>query len=109
MRQRLLQYLACPACGGSLELSGVTASHGDHALEGELSCASCKARFSITRGIPRFAALERLDADKAATAANFGWQWQHFTQEDQKYADQFLGWIAPVTPEFFKDKIVLEG
>jgi SAM-dependent methyltransferase len=109
MRQGLLQYLACPACDGSLELSGVTASDGIHVMEGELGCASCQARFPITRGIPRFAALEELDADKAATAANFGWQWQHFTQEDQKYADQFLAWIAPVTPEFFKDKIVLEG
>ena len=44
-----------------------------------------------------------------ATAANFGWQWQHFTQEDKRYAEQFLGWIAPVTPEFFRDKVVLEG
>ena len=109
MRQRLLQYLACPACDGTLEISGVTASDGSHTLEGELSCVSCKARFPITRGIPRFAALDKLDADKAATAAKFGWQWQHFTQEDQKYADQFLGWIAPVTAEFFRDKIVLEG
>ncbi|HEU4870512.1 MAG TPA: class I SAM-dependent methyltransferase, partial [Pyrinomonadaceae bacterium] len=39
----------------------------------------------------------------------FGWQWQHFTQEDERYAEQFLGWIAPVTPEFFRDKVVLEG
>ncbi|MBA3514221.1 MAG: methyltransferase domain-containing protein [Pyrinomonadaceae bacterium] len=109
MRQRLLQYLACRACDGSLELSGVSFSDDSHVLEGELACTSCKAGFPITRGIPRFAALEKLDPGKAATAANFGWQWQHFTQEDQKYADQFLGWIAPVTPEFFKDKIVLEG
>ena len=34
---------------------------------------------------------------------------EHFTQTDQKYEQQFLGWIAPVIPEFFKDKIVLEG
>jgi len=48
-------------------------------------------------------------ADKAATAENFGWQWQHFTQADDKYEQQFLGWLTPVTPEFFKDKVVLEG
>jgi SAM-dependent methyltransferase len=46
---------------------------------------------------------------QARTAAGFGWQWQHFTQEDERYAEQFLGWIAPVTPEFFRDKVVLEG
>jgi SAM-dependent methyltransferase len=50
-----------------------------------------------------------VEDDKAATAANFGWQWQHFTQFDDKYEQQFLGWIAPVRPEFFKDKVVLEG
>jgi SAM-dependent methyltransferase len=109
MRQSLLQYLACPACDGSLELAAITASDGSHVLEGRLDCASCKAEFPITRGIPRFAVAEKLDVDKAATAASFGWQWQHFTQEDQKYNDQFLAWIAPVTSEFFTDKVVLEG
>jgi SAM-dependent methyltransferase len=59
--------------------------------------------------VPRFASLDEVEAEKAATAAGFGWQWQHFTQADDKYEQQFLGWIAPVAPEFFKDKIVLEG
>jgi SAM-dependent methyltransferase len=78
-------------------------------MEGELRCRSCAASFPIIRGIPRFANPDLIDSDKAATAAGFGWQWQHFTQEDTRYAEQFLGWIAPVTPEFFRDKIVLEG
>ena len=78
-------------------------------MEGELRCTSCAASFPIIRGIPRFANPELIDSDKAATAAGFGWQWQHFTQEDARYAEQFLGWIAPVTPEFFRDKVVLEG
>jgi SAM-dependent methyltransferase len=52
---------------------------------------------------------EKVEADKAATAENFGWQWQHFVQSDELYADQFLGWIAPVTPKFFQGKLVLEG
>ncbi|MEJ7711029.1 MAG: class I SAM-dependent methyltransferase [Pyrinomonadaceae bacterium] len=38
-----------------------------------------------------------------------GWQWQHFTQEDERYAGQFLGWIAPVKEDFFVGKMVLEG
>lgn len=61
------------------------------------------------RGVPRFAALDQVEAEKAATAANFGWQWQHFTQSDEKYDQQFLGWLAPVEKHFFKDKVVLEG
>ncbi len=109
MKERLLQYLACPDCGGPIELHAVTANEGSELMEGELACASCRRKFPLTRGIPRFAELSKIEADKAATAASFGWQWQYFTQEDEKYADQFLGWIAPVTPGFFKDKVVLEG
>jgi len=78
-------------------------------MEGALRCGACATSFPITRGIPRFAHLEEVESDKQATAANFGWQWQHFTEEDTRYAEQFLGWIAPVTPEFFRDKVVLEG
>jgi SAM-dependent methyltransferase len=109
MKERLLQYLACPACGGLIELLRVTTSEGSELIEGELGCASCHKSFPLIRGIPRFAELDQIESDKALTAASFGWQWQHFTQEDARYADQFLGWIAPVKPEFFENKVVLEG
>jgi SAM-dependent methyltransferase len=109
LKERLLPILVCPTCGGSIELSAVTSREENEIIEGELRCGSCPALFPILRGIPRFANLENLASDKAATAAGFGWQWQHFTQEDSRYAEQFLGWIAPVQPDFFKDKIVLEG
>ena len=78
-------------------------------MEGELRCRSCASSFPITSGVPRFADLADVESDKQATAENFGWQWRHFTQEDSRYAEQLLGWIAPVTPEFFRDKVVLEG
>jgi SAM-dependent methyltransferase len=78
-------------------------------MEGELRCAPCAKSFPITSGVPRFANLAQVESDKRATAEGFGWQWQHFTQEDDRYAEQFLGWIAPVKPEFFHNKIVLEG
>ncbi|HEY0004016.1 MAG TPA: methyltransferase domain-containing protein [Pyrinomonadaceae bacterium] len=109
MRERLLPYLACPACGGEIHLLAVAKSEAEHVLEGDLDCIACGRRFPVVRGVPRFADLEEVEADKAATARNFGWQWQHFTQEDGRYAEQFLGWIAPVEPEFFKGKVVLEG
>jgi SAM-dependent methyltransferase len=78
-------------------------------MDGEFRCSACASSFPITSGIPRFANLDEVESEKRATAAGFGWQWQHFTQEDERYAEQFLGWIAPVTPEFFRDKVVLEG
>lgn len=109
MKPKLLEYLRCPSCEGAIILRSVGQEEGLEIIEAQLGCVSCLKIFPVLRGVPRFAAAENLDADKAATAENFGWQWQHFTHEDERYADQFLGWIAPVRPEFFKEKLVLEG
>jgi SAM-dependent methyltransferase len=87
----------------------VNEGENNEIISGELHCSSCSRKFLIVRGIPRFADLEQIDSDKQETAENFGWQWQHFTQEDSRYADQFLGWLQPVTPQFCQDKVVLEG
>ena len=108
MKETLLSYLVCPSCEGPLDLS-VRSAEQTEIMEGEFRCPACTSSFPITSGIPRFANLDQLKSDKRATATGFGWQWQHFTQEDERYAEQFLGWIAPVTPEFFRDKVVLEG
>jgi SAM-dependent methyltransferase len=108
LKERLLQYLSCPACGGAISLSSAK-REAEEIIEGQLACGACARMWPIERGVPRFAPLDEIEAEKAATAAGFGWQWQHFTQADDKYEQQFLGWIAPVAPEFFKDKIVLEG
>lgn len=108
MKETLLSYLVCPSCEGPLALS-VRDAEQREIIEGELRCSACTTAFPITSGIPRFANPDRVDGDKRATAASFGWQWQHFTQQDDRYAEQFLGWIAPVTPDFFRDKVVLEA
>lgn len=110
MKEKLLQHLACPQeCGGEIRLSAVAAREGAEVITGELECAACARPFPIQRGVPRFADTAQIEEDKAATAANFGWQWQHFTQQDELYAEQMLGWLAPVKPEFFAGKLVLEG
>jgi SAM-dependent methyltransferase len=109
MKRKLLDYLRCPSCEGRLRLGSVDQEENTEILEGRLDCESCARSFPILRGIPRFASQDELDLGKAETAENFGWQWQYFTQKEETYADQFLGWIAPVAPEFFRGKIVLEG
>jgi SAM-dependent methyltransferase len=109
MKERLLKYLVCPSCSGEIVLSQVAHRDDAEIMEGELTCAACARTAPIVRGIPRFAQLEQVGTEKAATAKQFGWQWQHFTQSDELYEDQFLGWIGPVQPEFFRDKVVLEG
>src|SRR2546421_177142 len=109
MKKRLLQYLACPECGGEIRLLSVAKEDNGEILEGDLDCVGCAKHFPVVRGVPRFAELDKIEEDKAATASSFGWEWQHFTQEDERYGEQMLGWIDPVKPEFFKDKIVLDG
>lgn len=109
MKEKLLELLACPACGGDILSAHVGAREEKEIIEGLLSCRKCDREYKIERGVPRFAALDKIEQDKAETAANFGWQWTHFTQEDKKYADQFLGWLQPVKPDYFRDKIILEG
>ncbi len=109
MKRKLLDYLICPSCAAQLELTEVVRTEGEEIIQGQLACTACKLAFQILRGVPRFVSSEGLEADQAATAESFGWQWQHFTHTDELYAEQFLGWIAPVTPNFFENKLVLEG
>ena len=109
MKRRLLQYLACPSCAKEIQLGQIEKSEGEEILDGELLCVACNRRYPIRAGIPRFVELDAIERDKAATAENFGWQWQHFNETDEHYAKQFLGWIGPVKQEFFAGKVVLEG
>ena len=109
MKPGLLDYLACPACEGDIRVLQADAQDETGIVEGTLECAGCTKQFPIVRGVPRFADLEGVDPEKAATASSFGFEWQHFTQQDERYGDQLLGWIAPVKPEFFKNKVVLDG
>jgi SAM-dependent methyltransferase len=108
VKNSLLKYLCCPDCSGDLQLHD-TESEGNEIMKGALACVACDRRFAIERGIPRFANLTEVAADKKATAENFGWSWQEFSHENEVYDEQFLGWISPVKPDFFKDKVVLEG
>jgi len=109
MKEKLLDLLACPTCGGDILLADASKYEGKEIIDGVLTCKKCTREFKVVRGVPRFADLDKIEQDKAETAGNFGWQWTHFTQEDEMYADQMLGWLQPVIPEFFKDKVVLEG
>jgi len=109
MKEKLLDMLACPTCGGDILLANAGKYEDKEIIEGVLSCRKCTREYNIVRGVPRFVDLGRIEQDKAETAENFGWQWTHFTQEDTKYSDQFLGWLQPVKPGFFEGKVVLEG
>ena len=109
MKERLLHLLACPTCGGDILLAYASKYDGREIIEGVLTCKKCAREYRVVRGVPRFVDLRKIEEDKLETAENFGWQWTNFTQEDPKYADQFLGWLQPVGPDFFARKVVLDG
>lgn len=70
MNPDLLDLLACPACGGSLELLAESTVNGQ-IDSGRLKCTSCEIRAPIVGGIPRFVPGE-------AYAESFGFQWSRF-------------------------------
>jgi SAM-dependent methyltransferase len=107
MKETLLPLLACPGCGGNLDLT-VTQADADEISAGELRCAVCARCYPVRHGIPRFVELDN-DAVQRETAENFGAQWLVFDQVQEHHQQQFLDWIAPVTPEFVRGKLVLEG
>ena len=110
MKKKLLQYLACPSCtDADICLRSTAEEDGIEIISGDLECVECGRIFPIVRGIPRFADLVEIDQDKLATAESFGWSWQQFSHDDSRYDEQFLAWIAPVRPDFFEGKIVLEA
>jgi SAM-dependent methyltransferase len=109
VKERLLDLLACPFCGGDILLAYASKYEEKEIIDAVLTCKKCTREYKVVRGVPRFADLGKMEKDKAETAENFGWQWTHFTQEDPKYNDQFLGWLRPVTPDFFEGQVVLEG
>src|SRR6185369_7740178 len=109
MKERLLQYLACPNCRGEISVAEVTAREALEIIEGSLACEACARSFPIVHGVPRFASMADVGEEKADIAERFGWEWKNFTQRDDRYAEQLLGWLNPVRPEFFKDKVVLDA
>lgn len=106
MKERLLELLVCPACGGGLALDAWTRD-GEEVMTGEIACAGCAATYPVREGIPRLIPGV-LSEEKRRTAAAFGYEWRHFTELHAQYRDQFLDWMRPLEPSFFADKVVLD-
>ena len=71
MRERFLDLLACPRCGGGLAFADVRERSGDAVVEGSLRCGKCDERYPIEKRVPVFVPRENY-------ADNFGWQWKQF-------------------------------
>lgn len=105
-----LRVLRCPGCQGELTRAGAT-----------LTCAQCTETFATSGGIPRMllrpmrealAGEQRaqdIDERRVATAQSFGYEWTHFAAMRPEWERNFLDYMAPHGPEFFRGKRVLDG
>jgi SAM-dependent methyltransferase len=107
MRERALDFLTCPECGGDFALEA-SERQGGHVMSGSLCCRSCSKRYPISGGIPRLAA-QFVDPAATETAGRFGKQWKTFDQIQQHHERNLREWLHPVGPEDFRDRIVLEA
>jgi SAM-dependent methyltransferase/uncharacterized protein YbaR (Trm112 family) len=106
MKRGALDYLCCPECGSALELA-TDESGGSDVMTGTLRCKSGVHAYPIVRGIPRFAS--GLGGVEARTAEAFGYEWTRYAELAARYRQQFVDWLRPVRPEFFRGRVVLEG
>ena len=119
MRLRLLDWIACPACGGDLDLtvtkSGrspawtatprVPSRHDDEVVvdEGTLTCAGCAARYPVTAGVPR------LLVDPTSTGPATGHRWTRFDTAVPAYEEHLRELVAPLVPDDLLGKRVLDA
>jgi uncharacterized protein YbaR (Trm112 family)/ubiquinone/menaquinone biosynthesis C-methylase UbiE len=111
MKRELLEFLVCPDCQGELSCE-VFSEDESGIIAGKLHCPACEQVFPIRDEIPRFITTESpLQGENKKTADAFGWEWQKFSElhDIATYEKQFLDWIHPIQPEFFRDKTVLDA
>ena len=106
MKRSLVEDLRCPVSSDPLVLEAAEES-GEVGV-GELVCIGCNRRWPVCGGIPRLVPPD-LEAQQRKTASAFGWQWQHFVEMHPEFEAQFLDWIHPIRPEFFRGKRVLDA
>lgn len=97
MRPELLELLACPRCGGALDLGARPETEAGHVISGELACGGCGRAFPIVRGVPRLlpdaARRARVRDD---TAARFGYEWRRFSDFDlAEESASMATWFRP--------------
>jgi SAM-dependent methyltransferase/uncharacterized protein YbaR (Trm112 family) len=111
MKSILLDYLVCPRCQEHLECQ-IEYQQNDEIMTGELSCNRCGEEYKIINGIPRFITQNQpLQGQNLDTARAFGWEWQTFRRlhDVSSYKKQFLDWVHPIQPDFFKEKVILDA
>ncbi|MFH0956327.1 MAG: methyltransferase domain-containing protein, partial [Candidatus Aenigmatarchaeota archaeon] len=134
MKKRLLSLLACPSCGRGLSLS-ILKENGGKTEDGLLSCGGCKESYPVIAGILRMLPSSMINSAllsqfrqrygnilpekktggggaqklKEKTSESFGFQWNAFSEMYPEYEKNFLSYIEPLKPSFFRGKLVLDA
>jgi len=109
MRREALNFLLCPNCGGELSLGAEASPAEDgHILTGELDCGGCASKYAIRNGVP-ILLPKNLGDIKIETASRFAEEWTRWSDLRDYYEKEFFDWVAPLTAEDFKDRVVFEG
>lgn len=64
---------------------------------------------AIRAALQQDSVANSFDAKQAKTALSFGYEWQRFPEMYSEWEKQFLDYMQPHRPEFFKDKKVLDA
>jgi uncharacterized protein YbaR (Trm112 family)/SAM-dependent methyltransferase len=134
MKKRLLDILICPSCSGGLDLEIFLEK--DEIEEGLLTCRNCRNRYPVVGAIPRMlppsminksladyftkkygngvlrkgnSASTKTQKVKERTSKSFGFQWNVFSEMYREYEKNFLDYIHPLKPSFFRNKLVLDA
>ena len=110
-KHKLLETLRCPSCRGELSFAD----------DNQLLCTACNLTFPIVNEIPRLllpplrdallgsGGTTAHDAKQVETALSFGFEWQRFPEMYTEWERQFLEYMKPHGPEFFRGKKVLDA
>ena len=116
--ETLIETLRCPGCAGRLTFSTNASYPG---ASGSFECIGCAEQFPVINDIPRLLlprfreALLGNGSDAAVddveikTALSFGYEWNQFPEMYSEWEQNFLGYMQPHGPEFFRGKKVLDA
>lgn len=96
----------CPKCRSGFRCDASEKS-GDEILTARLSCIKCGDSYPVIRGVPRI--MPKLSRVEQHTASAFGYEWKNFREHYGYYERQFLSWIEPVKPDFFRGRVVMDA
>lgn len=118
MKPRLVQHLACPACGEDLALRP-TRTHRNatwdahwepgerrdtlEIVEGSLGCDLCAIEYPIRDGIPQ------LLPPRVGAGPGTGHRWTEFSAAVPQYEENFQELLAPLKPADLMGKLVLDA